>query len=90
MQLLCRNRVKDFDTWWEIFEAHALDHQVSGLTLQRLWRSLDDPNNVFFLFRVEDRERAEAFLNAPESAEAGERAGVIDGEFHFIRESSRY
>jgi len=49
-----------------------------------MWRCLDDPNEVFFLFQVQDRGRAEAFMQTPESAATGVEAGVIDGEAHFV------
>ena len=41
-------------------------------------------NNVFFLLNVTDMERANAFMARPESAETGEKAGVIDGEVYFL------
>lgn len=34
MQMLCRNRVADFDTWWKVFESHAEDHRAAGLHLK--------------------------------------------------------
>jgi len=37
-----------------------------------------------FLFEVEDRGRAEAFMNAPEAAPIQSEAGVIEGDFHFL------
>jgi hypothetical protein len=35
-----------------------------------MWRSIDDPNEVFFLFDVEDRGRAGAFMKAPARSSA--------------------
>ena len=90
MQLLCRNKVADFQTWWAVFETHAHAHRAAGLKLEHLWISADDPDEVFFLFNVEDRARAEAFMEAPESMEAGLEAGVIDGDYQFIEKVERY
>ena len=89
-QLLCRNRVEDFQRWREIFDSHDEGQRASGLQLVRLWREDTDPNNVFFLFDVVDEALARAFLEAPESAEAGEISGVLDGEFHFVSEMAEY
>jgi hypothetical protein len=84
MHMLCRNRVADFDAWWAVFGSHADVHRAAGLQLQRLWRSVDDPNEVFFMFQVDDRRKADDFIAAPESAQAGKDAGVIEGDYHFI------
>ena len=85
MQLLARNRVKDFDTWRVYYEAQRGPAEEYGLKLVSLWQSKDDPNNVFFLFDVEDVAQADAFMARPESQEIGRRSGVIDGEYHYIQ-----
>ena len=84
IQMLCRNRVKDFDRWKAVFDSHSDAHRDHGLRLLNLWRDIEDPNNIFFLLEVRDIEKAKAFVNAPESARAGEEAGVIDGELYFV------
>lgn len=84
MQLLVRNKVKDFDHWKSVFDANLEPPRAAGLTLSGMWRSMDDPNEVFFLFDVEDRGRAEAFMKAPESTATGVEAGVVEGGAHFV------
>ncbi len=83
-RMIVRNRVKDFDAWKSVFDENLGAAQEAGLGLENLWRSLDDPNDVFFIFTVSDLEAAKGFLAAPSSAEAGERAGVIDGEVWIV------
>ncbi len=90
MKMLSRNRVSDFETWRVIFASHAEDHRAAGLHLEGLWRGADDPNEVFFLFRVDDRAQADEFLRAPASARAGEAAGVLDGDYWYLEESRGY
>ncbi|MCX6538220.1 MAG: hypothetical protein NT151_04700 [Acidobacteria bacterium] len=82
--LFCRNRVADFSTWKAVFDSHAPAHREAGLSLTNLWRDIEDPNNVFFVFDVANLDRAQAFINAPAGADAGRIAGVIEGEFHFL------
>ena len=84
--MLCRNRVADFDSWYKIFSSPTSALKESGLQLVNLWRSVEDPNNVFFIFRVESIEKAKAFVSTPEAAETGKRSGVLDGEYHFLRD----
>ncbi len=85
MQLLVRNRVEDFAKWREYLVADKIPAEEYGLKLVSLWQSMDDPNEVFFLLDVADVDRANEFMARPESREIGEKSGVIDGEFHFIR-----
>ena len=87
IMMLCRNRVEDFSKWKVVFDAHTRAHRAAGLRLKDLWRDLEDPNNVFFLFEVTDIDDARAFINDPASAEAGKTSGVLDGEIHFIERS---
>lgn len=87
--MLCQNRVKDFAKWKAIFDSHLEAQGDAGLRLQTMWRELDDPDNVFFIFEVTDIEKAKAFVEAPEAAEAGEISGVIDGEIHFLASYKR-
>ncbi len=82
--MLCRNRVADFSKWKAVFDAHLEAEADSGLRLLDLWRSVEDPNNVFFRFEVIDIEKARQFISAPHAAKAGEESGVIDGEIHFV------
>lgn len=84
MVLLVRNKVKDFDQWRRVFDSQARETRAAGLNLIEMWRSVDDANDVFFLFEVEDRGRAEAFMNTPEAASVGDEAGVIEGDYHFL------
>jgi hypothetical protein len=82
--MLCRNRVKQFEQWYEVFVSHTATHLESGLQLVHMWRDVEEPNNVFLLFSVESMDRAREFINHPDSARAGEVSGVIDGECHFL------
>ncbi|MDH3647311.1 MAG: hypothetical protein OER80_11100 [Gammaproteobacteria bacterium] len=84
MQLLVRNKVKDFSTWYAYFDEESAAAARYGVTLACLWQTAEDPNDVFFLLDVEDIDRANAFMARPESKEIGDKSGVIDGEFHYL------
>lgn len=85
--MLCRNRVADFQKWKAVFDSHAPSHRAAGLKLMYLWRDNENPNNFFFVFEVSNLDRARAFINDPSSAEIGRAAGVLDGEYHFLKAS---
>ncbi len=88
MFLLCRNRVKDFEHWKSVFDANLEPARTAGLHLVHRWRGLDETGDVFFVFEIESRERAQAFIEDPESARMGQVAGVLEGEFHFVEDAS--
>ena len=89
MQLLVRNRVRDAGVWLRFFEEDLERGAASGLSVAAVWQDESDPNNIFFLLDVADRQRAEAFMAEPASAAMGEHAGVIDGEFYFLEAMPR-
>ena len=84
INLFCRNRVVDYKKWKQVFDSHGKARLAAGLHLLSLGRSQEEPNNVFFVFRVDDLERARTFISAPDASDAGRESGVIDGEFHFV------
>lgn len=86
MVLLVRNRVKDFDHWKSVFDAQEAAGMAAGLSVERVWRSADKDDEVFFILSVEDRARAEAYMATPEAAAVGEEAGALEGEFWFLEE----
>ena len=88
--LLCRNRVRDFDQWKRVFDSHADIHRAAGLKLAHLWHEVDSPRHVFFLFEVDDVERARAFLDKSSASAAEHDAGLIEGDFRFFGESLGY
>jgi hypothetical protein len=88
--LLCRNRVADFSRWKAVFGSHQTAHLEAGLRLVHLGRSVEEPNNIFFLFEVGSLEKAREFIGNPEAAKAAGASGVIEGEYHFVEDAGLY
>ena len=88
--MLCQNRVADFSKWKAVFDSHAQAHRAAGLHLRDLWRDVEEPNNVFFVFEVTNLDNARAFISDPAAAEAGKTSGVLEGEYHFLESSQGY
>lgn len=84
MMLLVRNRVQDVERWKQVFDEQTEPARRAGLTVRHVWRSVDEDDQVFFLFDVQDRGMAEAFMSSPDSAQVGRESGVIGGDFHFL------
>jgi hypothetical protein len=86
----CRNRVVDFDKWHAVFASHAQAHRDAGLVLLNLWRGLDDPEEVFFVFEVTNMKKAREFISNPAAAAAAKGSGVLEGEYHFLESGVGY
>ena len=90
MRMVCRNRVADFANWRRVFVSHADAHRAAGLVLEHFWCDVKDPNNVFFVFEVRDFDKARAFIEAPNAAEAAATSGVLEGEYHLVKDVVGY
>jgi len=90
LHMLCRNRVADFAQWKAVFGSHQAAHLNAGLRLVSLWRSVEEPNNVFFVFEVSSPSKAREFISNPDAAKAAQSSGVIDGEYHFLEDAEGY
>jgi hypothetical protein len=88
--VLCRHRVRNFDYWKGVFDSQADAHCAAGLKLVHLWHEADNPRQVFFLFELENVERARSFLDSSVATESARKLGLIEGDFHFFNESLGY
>ena len=88
--MLYRNKVRDYDVWRRIFDSHKPLHLEVGLILTKIWRNVDDPNDVYFLFEVRDKEKADAFINAPGNEKIAEEAGVLECDIRYLDELKIY
>ena len=61
----------DLNLWRQVVNSDTALHKEAGMHLQRVWRNVDNPGEIFFLFRLEDVKRAKEFL---------EKSGALDKE----------
>jgi hypothetical protein len=90
MYMLCRNRVTDYSRWKRVFASHQAAHIEAGLRLTNIWRAVDDANNVFYVFEVGSKDKAQRFINNPDAAKAADSSGVLEGEYHFVEDAGGY
>ncbi len=75
-QILTRVRIEDFDRFWSTFSgAGAAKRAEHGARGARVFRNLDDPNEVRVLFDW-DRAGWDSFMADPEVAEIMSSAGL--------------
>lgn len=87
--MLCRNRVTDYQRWRNVFDSHASAQRDAGMRVVHVWRKVDEPNNIFFLFEIDDIAAVHAFMDEPAATRGRKDAGVIDGEYFFLDSQDR-
>ena len=75
--LVSRLKVKDFAGWKANFESYRSHQVAAGLTNPRIYRSVDDGNDVTLLFDVADIAKAKAFFASPDLHAQMTAAGVL-------------
>src|SRR5579871_1902150 len=73
---IIQHKVKDFDKWLTVYEAHDSARKASGLTEIALGRGIDDNNEITVASKSEDMQKAKNFTNSPELKAAMQKAGV--------------
>ena len=64
-------QVDNLDEWKKVIESDKKAHQEAGLRFSKVWKNVDNPKQIFFLFEVEDLNIAKSFL---------QKAGALDPE----------
>jgi hypothetical protein len=76
--LLIRHRVRDYEQWKSVFDAHSLTRQANGSRGGQLFRNAFNPNELVVLLEWDVLERARQFAQSEELREVMQRAGVVD------------
>jgi hypothetical protein len=87
LRMFVWHRVADFARWKAVADAQREAREAAGLRLEWVRQDDRDPDHIIFSLLVEDRERAEAFVNDPGAAHLGEEAGVLEGGYFYVHDA---
>lgn len=76
--LLVRHKVKEFQEWKRVFDAHRDAQVEAGLRIEKVMRNLYEANEVFLFFEVTDLAKARGFVFGSEVPRAQEESGIVD------------
>ena len=85
--MIVRHKVRDYDAWRPLFDAHVETQKSAGLSHPRVMRSADDANELVIIFDDMDTDRAKEFANSEDLKESMMKAGVIDKPTIYFLES---
>jgi len=69
--ILGRFQVENVEAWKQVIERDKAAHKEAGLRFSQVWKNIDNPKEIFFIFEAEDLEKARLFLK---------KAGALDRE----------
>ena len=75
--VIVRIKFEDFATWKEVFDGAGSMRKEYGSKGVRIFRPVEDANQVVILGEYEDLERARQLFQSQEFREATSRAGVL-------------
>ena len=74
---ITHHKVADYDAWRPVYDADREARNSAGVKELGVYRSVQDPNDVYLLFEVSDVEAFQKFGQSPELAEKMREGGVI-------------
>ncbi len=83
--------MKDYEVWRKGFDDDAGNRKSAGSTGGHIFRSKNDPNDIFILMEMEDLEKVQKFVRSDQLKMTMEEAGVIGKpDIHFLDEGARF
>jgi len=88
VSILIRHKVADYDKWRPLFDEHQETRTEAGEQSFQVFRSKDNPNEVWVILKWESVEKAKEFLENPFLKTKMEEAGVIEvPDINFLEEA---
>ncbi|MEJ2617097.1 MAG: hypothetical protein P8Z35_19245 [Ignavibacteriaceae bacterium] len=85
--LLVHHKVEDYNKWKTFFDEHSSFRSQMGSKGGRVFRSANDPNDLFILFKWDSTENAQKFTQSDNLKETMKNAGVIGmPDIYFVEE----
>jgi heme-degrading monooxygenase HmoA len=75
--LFVHHKVEDYEKWKTVYDEHETSRKAAGSLGARLWRNVNDSNELVIMTTWPDLEHAQAFASSPDLREAMQRAGVV-------------
>jgi hypothetical protein len=75
--MFVKHHVSHYDKWREVYDAFEPVRKTHGVDKQKVYRSVDDPNDVTVLHRFPTAKAAFEFAESEELKLAMQKAGVV-------------
>jgi hypothetical protein len=75
-RLMMRSKVKDWDAWKKVFDAHKQIRIDAGITDRVVAHTVGDTHNITLVFAIADMAKANAFLNSQDLKDRMKESGA--------------
>jgi heme-degrading monooxygenase HmoA len=87
--MLVHHNVEDYGKWKPVFDEHSSFRKEMGSKGGRVFRSANDPNDLFILFEWDNAENAKKFSQSDNLKETMQKAGVKGmPDIYFVEETA--
>jgi hypothetical protein len=84
MQLICHYEVTEFAAFKSAFDADDEARRSAGLTVLQIWSHADSDTHAFVLLSVNDRDKAQAWLDRSNALHSDDQNTVTHTSAYFI------
>ena len=84
MQMIVHQQVTSFSAWKSAFDADAEARSQAGLTVLQVWKDADSDTHAFFLLDVNDRDKAQAWLDRSDALSSDDGKTVTSSSAYFL------
>ena len=75
--VILNHNVEDYKKWRPVFDSDSRRRKEAGMMNERVFRSADDPNNIYIIAEVADISSTARMMNDPDLAAKMKEGGVI-------------
>ncbi len=87
--ILVHHKVEDYNKFKPVFDGHALARSQGGSRGGKIFRSTNDPNELFVLLEWDSLQNAQKFAQSDSTKEAMKNAGVVGmPSIYFVEEAA--
>jgi hypothetical protein len=85
MQMICHFEVTDFTAWKTAFDQDSEARSSAGLTVLQVWKHAESTTHAFALLAVNDRDKAQAWLDRSAALSGDDGGTVTSSSAYFIK-----
>lgn len=86
VQMFVRHQVADYDVWKKGYDGYAQEQKAGGVYFQKVYQSIDNPNEVTVIHDFHSIEQAREFANSDDLKLLMKRIGALGTpEIWFVR-----
>ena len=85
MQMICHFEVTDFAAWKTAFDTDSEARSQAGLTILQIWKHADSATHAFVLLEVNDRDKAQGWVDRSAALKGGDGGTVTSSSAYFVK-----